>query len=337
MNIFGKKLVHLCVAGLLLFMSASAFSQVEGSDDNVVVTGIVTDASLGTPMAGVKVQAYNNALHSTMTKGDGSFSIKLPQYVSSLTFSVDGCNTVVCALNGRTDGVNVKMYSDAFSEFYSTQTVATSSESAKVSNLGADIEIDNQIQQSLQGSVLSVIRSGQIGIGASMQIDGINSLNINTQPLIVLDGVIMDMGYDRTTMHDGFYNNLLANIQIEDIESVQVLKNGYGIYGAKGANGVILINTKRNKSMATKIDVNLVGSYQTLPRLPKMMDASQYRSYTSELLGTTGTNMNIFKFLQNDPSYFYYKMYHNDTDWSKDVYRDAFIQNYNVGVQGGDE
>jgi TonB-linked SusC/RagA family outer membrane protein len=337
MNIFGKKLVHLCLAGLLAFMSAPAFSQVEGTDDNIVVTGIVTDASLGTPMAGVKVQAYNNALHSSMTKGDGSFSIKLPSYVTSLTFSVEGCNTVVCALNGRTDGVNVKMYSDAFSESYNVQMVATSSESAKISNLGADIEVDNQIQQSLQGSVLSVIRSGQIGIGASMQIDGINSLNINTQPLIVLDGVIMDMGYDRTAMHDGYYNNLLANIQIEDIESVQVLKNGYGIYGAKGANGVILINTKRNKSMATKIDVNLSGSFQTLPHMPKMMDASQYRAFTSELLGTTGTNMNIFKFLQNDPSYYYYNIYHNDTDWTKDVYRTSFIQNYNVGVQGGDD
>jgi len=337
MNIFEKKLLHLCQAGLLLIMSAPAYSQASDAESSFVVTGIVTDAALGTPMAGVKVQAYNNALDSTMTKGDGSYSIKLPEYASSLTFSVDGCNTVVCALNGRTDGVNVKMYSDAFSEFYSTHTVATSSESAKVANLGADIEVDNQIQQSLQGSVLSVIRSGQIGIGASLQIDGINSLNINTQPLIVLDGVIMDMGYDRTTMHDGFYNNLLANIQVEDIESVQILKNGYGIYGAKGSNGVILINTKRNKSMATKIDVNLTGSFQTLPRLPKMMDASQYRSYTSELLGSTGTNMNVFKFLQNDPGYYYYNMYHNDTDWGKDVYRNAFIQNYNVGVQGGDE
>ena len=320
-----------------MYVSAPAYSQASDAESNVVVTGIVTDAALGTPMAGVKVQAYNNALHSAMTKGDGSYSIKLPEYVSSLTFSVEGCNTVVCALNGRTDDVNVRMYSDAFSEIYSSQTVATSSESAKIANLGADIEVDNQIQQSLQGSVLSVIRSGQIGIGASMQIDGINSLNINTQPLVVLDGVIMDMGYDRTTMHDGFFNNLLANIQIDDIESVRVLKNGYGVYGAKGANGVILINTKRNKSMATKIDVNLIGSYQTVPRLPKMMDASQYRAYTSELLGTTGTSMNVFKFLQNDPGYFYYNMYHNDTDWSKEVYRDAFIQNYNVGVQGGDE
>ena len=310
------------------------------TDNTVVVTGIVTDAALGTAMAGVRVQAYNNALHSTMTKSDGSFSIKIPDYVSSLTFSVDGCNTVVRSITDKTDEINVMMYSDAFSENYSPQTVSTSSVSARIANLGADIEVDNQIQQSLQGSVYSVIRSGQIGVGAFMLIDGINTLNINTQPLVVLDDVIIDMGYDRIAMHDGFYNNLLANLQLEDIESVEILKNGYGIYGAKGANGVILIKSKRNKSMATKIDVNLIGSYQTLPNMPEMMNASQYRSYASELLGTTGASLNNYKFLNNDPdlkSNPYYNTYHNNTDWGKDVYREAFIQNYNVNVQGGDE
>ena len=322
---------------LMLFVAVPAWAQTADTEETVVITGVVTDAALGTPMAGVKVQAYNNALYSTMTKADGSFSLKVPEFVSSLMFSLDGCNTIVRSLNGSDDGLIVKMYSDAFSEIYSAQTVASSSESVRLSNLGADIEVDNQIQQSLQGKLLSVIRSGQIGVGAYMQIDGINSLNINTQPLIVLDGVIIDMGYNRTTMHDGFYNNLLANLQIEDIESVQVLKNGYGIYGAKAANGVILINTKRNKSMATKIDVNLIGSYQTLPHLPVMMNAGQYRAYSSELLGTTGTNLNSFKFLQSDRDYVYYNMYHNETDWTKDVYRESFIQNYNVNVQGGDD
>ena len=161
--------------------------------------------------------------------------------------------------------------------------------------------------------------------------------DINTQPLVVLDGVIMDMGYDNATMHDGYYSNLLANIQVEDIESVEVLKNGYGIYGAKAANGVIVIKTKRNKSMATKIDVNLTGNYQLMPTLPTMMDASQYKIYASELLGTTGTNLTSFKFLQSDPGYLYYDQYHNNTDWTKVAYRDAFVQNYNVNVQGGDE
>ena len=332
-----KRFMPLGLIGLMLLLPVSVSSQSTDDDDMVVVTGVVTDATQGYPMAGVKVQAYNNSLYSTMTKGDGSFTLKVPGFVSSLTFTVEGSNTVVRSLNGKSDNIMVKMFSDAFSEIYSGKTTALSVAESSVSNLGADLEIDNQIQQSLLGSVLSVVRSGQLGVGASMQIDGINSLNINTQPLVVLDGVILDMGYDRIAMHDGFYNNLLANLQIEDIESVQILKNGYGIYGAKAANGVILINTKRNKTMATRIDVNLSGSFQTMPKTPAMMDASQYRSYASELLGTTGSTLNSYKFLQMDRDYMYYNMYHNDTDWSKEVYRESFIQNYNINVQGGDE
>ena len=338
MNIFDiKRFMPVGLISLMLILPAFATAQNSSTENTVVVTGVVTDAVSSAPMAGVRVQAYNNALYSTMTKADGTFSLKVPEFVSSLTFAVDGCNTIVRSLSGGTEDISVSMFADAFSEIYSTQTVATSSEGVKISNLGVDIEVDNQIQQSLQGSILSTIRSGQLGVGAALQIDGINSLNINTQPLVVLDGVIIDMGYDRNTMHEGFYNNLLANIQIEDIESVQILKNGYGIYGAKAANGVVLINTKRNKSMATKIDVNLIGSYQTLPKLPVMMNASQYRSYVSELLGTTGSTLNSYKFLQSDPSYVYYNTYHNETDWSKDVYREAFVQSYNVNVQGGDD
>lgn len=331
------RLLPLGLLSMMLVVSAPAFSQKGDEENTVVVTGVVTDAALGTPMAGVKVTAYNNALHSAMTREDGSFQIKVPEYVTSLTFALEGCNTTVCALAGRTEGVDVKMYSDAFSEIYSTKTVASASVKANVSGLSDNLSIDNQIQQNMQGSLLATFRSGQLAVGASYLIDGISSLNINTQPLIVLDGILLDMGYNNTTMHDGYYSNLLANIQVEDIESVEVLKNGYGIYGAKGANGVIIINTKRNKSMATKIDLNISGNYQTMPKLPEMMNASQYRTYASELLGTTGTTLKSFKFLQSDPDYMYYNMYHQDTDWSEVAYREAFVQNYNVNVQGGDD
>ena len=331
------RLLPLGLLSMMLVVSAPAFSQKGDEENTVVVTGVVTDAALGTPMAGVKVTAYNNALHSAMTREDGSFQIKVPEYVTSLTFALEGCNTTVCALAGRTEGVDVKMYSDAFTEIYSTKTVASASVKANVSGLSDNLSIDNQIQQNMQGSLLATFRSGQLAVGASYLIDGISSLNINTQPLIVLDGILLDMGYNNTTMHDGYYSNLLANIQVEDIESVEVLKNGYGIYGAKGANGVIIINTKRNKSMATKIDLNISGNYQTMPKLPEMMNASQYRTYASELLGTTGTTLKSFKFLQSDPDYMYYNMYHQDTDWSEVAYREAFVQNYNVNVQGGDD
>jgi len=339
MKIFDKKrFLPLGLACIMLLLSAKVSAQNNNAENLVVVTGYVTDAADGSPMAGVKVQAYNLSRHSAMTKADGSFSIRIPDYVSSLTFSLEGCNTVVCALKGRTDGISVKMFDESFSEIYEAQTFASSSAEAGITEFNADLLVDNQIQQSLLGNVYSVMRSGQLGIGALMQVDGINSLNINTQPLIVLDGIILDMGYDNVVLHDGFYNNLLANIPVENIESVQVLKNGYGVYGSKGANGVILINTKRIKTMATKIDVNLSGNYQTMPNLPLMMNETQYRAYASELLGTTGTKLTTFKFLQSDEDYMYYNWYHgNNTDWSKVSYQDAFVQNYNVSVQGGDD
>ena len=339
MKIFDKKrLLPLGLACIMLLLSAKVSAQNNSAENLVVVTGYVTDAADGSPMAGVKVQAYNLTRHSAMTKADGSFSIRIPDYVTSLTFSLEGCNTVVCALKGRTDGISVKMFDESFSEIYSAQTSAASLAEAGITEYNADLMVDDQVQQSLLGNVYSVMRSGQLGIGALIQVDGINSLNINTQPLIVLDGIILDMGYDNVAMHDGFFNSLLANIPVENIESVQVLKNGYGIYGSKGANGVILINTKRIKTMATKIDVNLSTNYQTMPSLPVMMNETQYRAYASELLGTTGTKQTTFKFLQSDEDYMYYNWYHNNnTDWSKVSYQDALVQNYNVSVQGGDD
>ncbi len=300
--------------------------------------GIVTDAATGEPMAGVRVQAYNNALYAAMTKEDGSYTIKLPEYVTALTFALDGCNTIVCPIANKHGVADVEMFTDKFSEIYTSKRDATRSKSAQVSSKNADLSVDDQIQNNLMGEILTSMRSGQLGIGASMLVAGINSLNINTQPLVVVDGVIMDMQYDREYMHDGYYNNILSNIMVEDIENIQVLKSGLAIYGAKGANGVILINTKRNKSMATKIDVSLAGSYQLMPKLPDMMNSSQYRSYASELLGSTGTEVaEEYKFLQLDPGYYYYKTYHNETDWSDETYRNAFIQNYSINVQGGDD
>lgn len=334
---YKKGIISLGLMGLMLSFSTTSVAQNSSSEDVVTITGVVTDAASGTPMAGVRVQAYNNSLFTAMTKEDGSYSIKVPDYVSSLSFTLEGCNTSVCAINGRTDDVDMQMYSDKFSNIYTTKTTAAKSKVSKVSSLNTDLSVDNQIQQNLMGDILSTTRSGQLAIGNSMMIAGVNSLNINTQPLVVLDGVILDMGYDQLSMHDGYYNNVLANIMVEDIENVTVLKNGFGIYGAKGANGVVIIDTKRNKSFATKIDLSIAGNYQILPQFPSMMDASQYRSYVSEMLKTTGTKMNEFKFLQEDPNYYYYNMYHNNTDWSKVVYDEAFVQNYSMNVQGGDE
>ena len=94
---------------LMLTLSVTAFAQSGDKALNLrTVSGIVTDASLGTPMVGVRVQAYNNSLYAAMTKEDGSYTINVPEYVSSLTFALEGCNTSMCHITGKSTGVNMK-------------------------------------------------------------------------------------------------------------------------------------------------------------------------------------------------------------------------------------
>ena len=159
MKLFDKKrLLPLGLASIMLMFMAPVSSQ-NNSDGLIAVTGNVYDAALNTPMAGVKVQAYNISRHSAMTKEDGSFTIRIPDYVTSLTFSLDGCNTVVCALKGRTEGITVKMFDENFSEIYQTKTNSKSIAQAEITDLSTDAIVDGQIQQSLLGNILSITRS----------------------------------------------------------------------------------------------------------------------------------------------------------------------------------
>ena len=321
----------LSVVMLLATISLAA------QENTKVVTGRVVDAATGQPLAGVIVSAYGNQRRTTMTDETGYYELSVPEETRSVIMRVEGYNLQQRAI---ADGkANAQLYSNAFSETYQTQTTAVLSSQAGQFDNTSEFSIDPLITQRLGGDVRSVNRSGIPGMGNIMLVEGINSLNANAQPLIVIDDVIMDMQYSREMLHDGYYNNLLANINVNDIETVTVLKNGTALYGAKGANGVIAIKTKRNKSMATKIDVTINGRYELVPRLPQMMNADSYRLYATELLnGTMDPNMiGKMKFLNNEPTYFYYNQYHNNTDWTDEVYKNAFSQNYGINVQGGDD
>ena len=319
------------ISAILLLVSMTMAAQ----ENSKTVTGQVVDAATKKPLVGVIVAAYDNDKYSAMTDEEGRYTLKVPEYVSSVQMRIDGYNFQQCAI---ADGVaNGYLYNEAFTEFYKRKTDAIQSSEASGFDNTAEVSIDPFIAQRLGADVRSVARGGNVGLGNTLLMAGINSLNSNVQPLVVVDDVIMDMEYNRTTLHDGYFNNMLANLNVNDIESVQVLKNGTAIYGAKGANGVILIKTKRNKSMATKIDVTINGRYELIPRLPKMMGAEDYRLYATELLANKTLTLGQMKFLNNDPTYFYYNQYHNNTDWTDQVYKNAFSQNYGINVQGGDD
>lgn len=304
------------------------------------VSGYVFDGATGNPLAGVKVQALNNSFYSAITEDDGKYSIQVPEFVQVLYINLQEYNPAQLALKG-TEGQNVSLTSGMVSNFFSDGTRMSNNQKMMVVEPNA-LTIEEEIEKGLNGSVRTINRGGMPGQGAAMFINGLNSLNTNAQPLVIVDGVMMDMQYDRTTLHQGFLNNVLNLIDPDDIESVEVIKNGTALYGARGANGVLLINTVRGRSMVTRINFRAYGGFETAPELTNMMNASQYRSYLTEVLGTLPdnevlANSTTIPFLNENPNYFYYPLYHNETDWQKDLYHDVFTQNYKVSVDGGDD
>ena len=272
MKLAGRKTV--IAAMVLLTQGLPLMAQVTPLSELREIKGKVLDAATKQPVAGIKVMAYNDNMHTAMTDENGEYTIHVPHYATALSFSAEGYSMVEASIASATA---VYVYSDKFTTTYSSSTSAVSKKTVNVTYNNNDVTIDNQIQQSLGGDMYMRLRSGQPGVGAMMLMNGLNSLSSNAQPLVVIDGVIQNMQYDVTSLHDGFFNNILSNIMVEDIEKVSILRNGSAIYGAKGANGVLLIETKRNKSMATKIDVSIGGSYELTPKLPDMMNGSQFR------------------------------------------------------------
>ncbi len=310
----------------------------------VTLKGVVYDKATNKPLSGVQLQALGNKRYTAMTEEDGSFEIKVPKFVTSLyVHTPDYLSQQVGVKAGdESQRVQIYMLSDKFAPMYEDATTITARRSADVTRGGASV--DEVFGNKLGGDVRSLSRSAAPGIGASMFIRGLNSLNANSQPLVIIDGVEQDMQYNRTSLHEGQFNNILANISPDDIENVTVLKNATALYGSRGANGVVIINTKRGHSMATRIDANISAGVSLIPKLPTMMNSSQYRSYAAEMLGTisdntelTGNNKIDYNFLNDDPNGYYYHTYHNNTDWTKETYRTAMTQNYSINVQGGDD
>ena len=301
------------------------------------VSGAVVDAATKKPVAGAIVRAAEIDGYSVLTDDDGTFELKVPVFASSLYVTTTDYNPVRQGLTLEEKQKTIQLYSTAFDAEYAPVTNVRGDHETTDFRYSSVVNIKDEIQNQLGAYVHSVSRNGTPGVGDVMFIQGLNSLNVNAQPLVVVDNVIIDQQYGRTLLHDGFFNDVLTNISPADIEKVTVLRNGTSLYGSKGANGVILIQTRRNKSMATRITANISAGVSLEPKYVSVMDASQYRSYASEMLKTTNTTNRKFKFLNEDPTYYYYDQYHQQTDWKDYVYRTAFTQNYGINVEGGDD
>lgn len=301
------------------------------------IKGHITSAVTHTPVSGALVSAVGIMGYSVLTDDAGNYELKVPLFVTAISVTNPVTNGLQMGLSLDEMQKDIVLYPKTFAPDYLDAINLRNDKSASDFQYTGALNIKDEVQKQLGAYAYTIARNGTPGIGSNIFIQGLNSLNVNAQPLVVIDDVLIDQQYGRTMIHDGFFNDILTNLNPADIESVTVLRNGTALYGAKGANGVILVKTRRSKSMATRITANVSTGVTLLPRFISMMDADQYRGYASELLKTTNTRIRDFKFLNERTDYYYYKQYHNNTDWKDQLYRNALTMNYGINIEGGDD
>lgn len=316
---------HLCLL-LLVFLSFMRLNAQEG----IVVLGIVLDEAKE-PMPGVTV-AEKGTSNGTMTDLDGRYSIKLTSEDAVLVFRFLGYETQEVRVGGKKD-INLQLNPVA-TELTEVVVVGYGAQK-KASVVGAISAIKPEaiartsktaITQSLAGNVAGVIavqRSGEVGNDhADFWIRGINTFAGGSNPLIIVDGV----------------ERSFNSIDPQEIESFSVLKDASAtaIYGVRGANGVIIITTKKGKVSPPQISFNIEKSFKAPTMLPKFVDAVDYMKIANEASLRTGhgevfTPSRINNTIDNvDPDLY------PDVNWIDELVKPmAHYQRVNLNITGG--
>ncbi|MDR2950632.1 MAG: TonB-dependent receptor [Prevotella sp.] len=344
---YGRRVLFLFLS-LIFFQYSFASSPTITKDvnedlsieqSNITVKGTVKDDT-GEPLSGVSV-VVKGTTTGTITDLDGAYTINVPNASSTLVFSFIGFHKQEITVGGRAD-INVVLVEDAkaLDEVvvvgYGTMRKSDVTGSIATAK-GSDI-IKGQTFNALDGlkgkaaGVNIFSNTGQPGGEMRVIIRGISTIQASANPLYVVDGVVMDN-----------FQFLNPN----DIESIEVLKDASSaaIYGARGANGVILVSTKRGGNTGKKAQISYAGSMSvgTMARYMDMMDANQWMAafkqglensnawrgtnYTTDL-SQIFTDERLFN-ADGSPKY--------NTDWQKEATRTSFSHNHQVNIQHGDE
>ncbi len=286
------------------------------------VTGIITDET-GEAITGALVKIPQTTL-GTMTNVNGQYAIELPQGKNQLEFSFLGYEKQIIEVNSR-DQINVRLQPTSFDIEevvvigYGTQkkgdlTGSISSVSSKEFNTGLISSPEQLINGKVSG-VQIMSNSGSPTSGSTIRIRGGASLNASNDPLIVLDGVPLEIGGI-----SGNSGNFLALINPSDIESMTILKDASStaIYGSRASNGVLIITTKKGSGDRLKVNFTTTNSVQTRTKLTDMLSREEFINIVisegsdaqKALLGSSATN------------------------WNDEIYQTAFGTDNNLSLSG---
>ena len=341
---------------LFVFLPMMVFSQ------SKTITGTVKDET-GLTLPGVTIQIKNTENLGAISNFDGYFNITIPSTSSKiLVFSYLGYTTQEVNVS-KTTNVNLIMIPDQTQldevVVIGYGTVLKKDVTGSLVTVKVKDNVANQsgtIDQLLQGRAAGVQvtqNAGAPGSGISVKIRGTNSLRGNNEPLYVIDGVIISSAGEDVIAAGGVGNsgqetqNGLNGINPRDIESIQVLKDASAtaIYGSRGANGVVLITTKKGVKGKVKIKSFITTSIRTIDKKYDVLDGNGYANYQNETSLLNGLNPRF----QIDGSQIFGITY--DTagnpnvsnrpaqilNWQDELYRQGFSTKVGFSASGGSD
>ena len=337
-----------------LIANAGSLPHEARSAPYLVVSGTVTSSADATALPGVNVLVKGTS-QGTVTDVDGNYSLNVPNEDDILVFSSIGFLEQEVAVNGQTT-LNVSLEEDIQSL---DEVVVIGYGTQKKSDLTGSVgsvtveELQERpvpsLNQALAGKIPGVqvnVNSGRPGGKANVRIRGFSSINSSNNPLYVVDGVQLPVA------NQAQRSSAIDFINPNDIVSVEVLKDASStaIYGARGANGVILITTKKGKSGEGKIAYNVDLSVSTYgPNKPDVLNTEQYLAVEDlawrnmEKFDPQGWAEGKWEYLnpalkRTDPRIFdangnpFY-----DTDWIEETTQNKLSQNHQLNFSGGDD
>ena len=342
---------------LMCFITLFAFAgQIMGQQKTI--TGRVVDA-LNEGMPGVNVQVKGTT-SGTITNIDGDFSISVPNTKSVLVFTFIGYVKQEVAVGNQTK-LNIQMKDDTQSldevvvVAYGTArkgdlTGALTTMRPDANEAAKAVSIDNLLEGKVAGLVVSTASSNP-GAASSITIRGASSLRGDNQPLYVIDNIPQaSTGEFSSSGISGDFQiaqDPLSSLNPADIEDITILKDASStaIYGSRGANGVILITTKKGKEGKAKVNASATFTIANASRLLEMMNLEEYAAYHNSRITDGKVPFHIVgdevryvfngaydKYDPADPETYNVVNYRN---WQKEIYTSAFSQNYSLSVNGG--
>ncbi len=310
---------------LLIFTAFQAFGQ------NIQISGKVTDANTGQTIPGVSILVKNTTIGTT-TGLNGRYSVQV-KIGSKLVFSYIGYQTQTIVVDHqKTINVVMKPTVTGLKEVvvvgYGVQkksdvTGATQTLTTKNFNPGVMISPAEMMQGRVAG-VQVTLNSGEPGAGATVRIRGNSSIRANQQPLYVVDGVPLNninatpgavgvAGINASASKD-----LLDFLNPDDIASITVLKDASAtaIYGSRGANGVILITTKKGKKGKSKLTYSAFTGISNLPKELDLLSATEFMDASKK---------NNFGLINKGAN----------TNWQNEIFRTGYTQSHNLSYSGG--